>query len=69
MTQGIEKQGLALATIEAERHFIQIGWEMFSADLVPRSHSVDPDTHLVYFPLQDFDGHPLSRIMEPISTH
>jgi DNA-binding beta-propeller fold protein YncE len=34
---------------------------------MPHAHtvSVDPDTHLVYFPLQDVDGHPLLRIMEP----
>ena len=25
--------------------------------------SVDPRTHLVYFPLKDVDGHPLLRIM------
>lgn len=27
--------------------------------------SVDPDTHLVYFPLENLDGHPVLRIMEP----
>ena len=34
---------------------------------MPHAHtvSVDPETHLVYFPLQDVDGHPLLRIMEP----
>jgi YVTN family beta-propeller protein len=34
---------------------------------MPHAHtvSVDPDTHLVYFPLQNIDGHPLLRIMEP----
>ena len=38
---------------------------------MPHAHtvSVDPDTHLVYFPLQDVDGHPLLRIMEPSRTH
>ena len=38
---------------------------------IPHAHtvSVDPDTHLVYFPLQDIDGHPLLRIMEPRSNH
>ena len=32
---------------------------------MPRAHtvSVDPRTHLVYFPLKDVDGHPLLRIM------
>jgi DNA-binding beta-propeller fold protein YncE len=29
--------------------------------------SVDPDTHLVYFPLEKLDGHPVLRIMEPAS--
>jgi DNA-binding beta-propeller fold protein YncE len=38
---------------------------------MPHAHtvSVDPDTHLVYFPLQDVDGHPLLRIMEPIRAN
>jgi DNA-binding beta-propeller fold protein YncE len=37
---------------------------------MPYAHTVcvDPDTHLVYFPLQDIDGHPLLRIMEPSRT-
>jgi hypothetical protein len=36
---------------------------------VPHAHtvSVDPETHLVYFPLQSIDGHPVLRIMEPLS--
>lgn len=34
---------------------------------MPHAHtvSVDPKTHLVYFPLQNIDGHPLLRIMQP----
>lgn len=34
---------------------------------VPYAHtvSVDPETHLVYFPLQNLDGHPVLRIMKP----
>ena len=37
---------------------------------MPHAHtvSVDSDTHLVYFPLQNIDGHPLLRIMEPRRT-
>jgi DNA-binding beta-propeller fold protein YncE len=37
---------------------------------MPHAHtvSVDSDTHLVYFPLQNIDGHPLLRIMEPTRT-
>jgi DNA-binding beta-propeller fold protein YncE len=37
---------------------------------MPHAHtvSVDPDTHLVYFPLQNVGGHPLLRIMEPSKT-
>lgn len=37
---------------------------------MPHAHtvSVDPGTHLVYFPLQNVDGHPLLRIMEPNQT-
>lgn len=34
---------------------------------MPHAHtvSVDPVTHLVYFPLENVDGHPLLRIMRP----
>lgn len=37
---------------------------------MPHAHtvSVDPETHLVYFPLEDIDGRPLLRIMEPNRT-
>jgi DNA-binding beta-propeller fold protein YncE len=37
---------------------------------MPYAHtvSVDPQTHLVYFPLQNIDGHPVLRIMEPRRT-
>ena len=34
---------------------------------MPHAHtvSVDPETHLVYFPLENIEGRPLLRIMEP----
>ena len=34
---------------------------------MPHAHtvSVDPQTHLVYFPLENIGGHALLRIMEP----
>lgn len=34
---------------------------------MPHAHavSVDPMTHLVYFPLENVSGHPLLRIMRP----
>jgi len=34
---------------------------------MPHAHtvSVDPKTHLVYFPLENIDGHPILRIMQP----
>ncbi len=34
---------------------------------MPHAHTVcvDPNTHLVYFPLQNVDGHPVLRIMQP----
>jgi DNA-binding beta-propeller fold protein YncE len=37
---------------------------------MPHAHTVcvDPKTHLVYFPLENIDGHPLLRIMEPASV-
>ena len=38
---------------------------------MPHAHTVcvDPETHLVYFPLQNIDGHPVLRIMEPSGSH
>jgi YVTN family beta-propeller protein len=35
---------------------------------MPNAHSVcvDPKTHFVYFPLENIDGRPLLRIMEPV---
>ena len=37
---------------------------------MPHAHtvSVDPKTHLVYLPLENVDGHPLLRIMRPVTT-
>lgn len=38
---------------------------------MPHAHTVcvDPGSHLVYFPLQDVDGHSLLRIMQPNRIH
>jgi len=38
---------------------------------MPHAHTVavDPDTHLVYFPLQSVNGKPVLRIMEPVFAH
>ena len=38
---------------------------------MPHAHTVavDPKSHLVYFPLENVDGHPLLRIMKPTSMH
>ena len=35
---------------------------------IPYAHTVcvDPNTHLVYFPLQNLGGHPVLRIMKPV---
>jgi DNA-binding beta-propeller fold protein YncE len=37
---------------------------------MPRAHTVcvDAKTHLVYFPLENIGGHPILRIMEPVSA-
>jgi DNA-binding beta-propeller fold protein YncE len=37
---------------------------------MPHAHTVcvDPNTHLVYFPLENIDGRPLLRIMAPVSA-
>jgi DNA-binding beta-propeller fold protein YncE len=49
--------------------FKESGKELVSeGDMVmPHAHTVcvDPGTHLVYFPLENVEGHPLLRIMEP----
>lgn len=36
---------------------------------MPHAHtvSVDPSTHLVYFPLQNVNGHPVLRIYQPVT--
>src|SRR6516164_6591319 len=36
---------------------------------MPHAHTVcaDPKTHLVYLPLENVDGHPVLRIMEPVA--
>jgi DNA-binding beta-propeller fold protein YncE len=38
---------------------------------MPHAHtvSVDPKSHLVYFPLEDVGGRPLLRIMKPVDLH
>ncbi|MHB1023536.1 MAG: YncE family protein [Acidobacteriaceae bacterium] len=38
---------------------------------MPHAHTVavDPQTHLVYFPLENIDGHPLLRIMRPTNRN
>ena len=38
MTQGVQEQVRALAAVESESHFVQVGWEMLGADLVPTSN-------------------------------
>jgi DNA-binding beta-propeller fold protein YncE len=40
---------------------------LLSSFELPHAHtvSVDPKTHLVYFPLENVGGHPLLRIMRP----
>jgi DNA-binding beta-propeller fold protein YncE len=36
---------------------------------MPHAHTVcvDPKSHLVYFPLENIDGHPVLRIMKPVN--
>ena len=44
---------------------------VFEGDIsMPHAHTVcvDPNTHLVYFPLENIDGHPILRIMGPTTT-
>ena len=58
------ESGNVTVFLETGKALTQIG--SFS---MPHAYSVcvDPDTHLVYFPLQNIDGHPVLRIMKPAS--
>ena len=42
---------------------------LLSSFEMPHAHtvSVDPKTHFVYFPLENIDGHPILRIMQPVN--
>ena len=68
--------GLKLLYVSAESGsvtvFRQNGKTLVTVGSVfmPHAHtvSIDSDTHLVYFPLQNINGHPLLRIMEPSKT-
>lgn len=65
--------GLKLLYVSAESGHVAVfreqGKTLVSEGEVfmPHAHTVcvDPDTHLVYFPLENIEGHPLLRIMEP----
>lgn len=65
--------GLKLLYVSAESGRVTVFREQGKALVregeffMPHAHTVcvDPDTHLVYFPLQDVDGHPVLRIMQP----
>lgn len=58
------ESGTVSVLLEADRALRSIG--QFS---MPHAHtvSVDPKSHLVYFPLEDIGGHPILRIMRPTS--
>ena len=52
--------------------FKERGKELVSEGEMVMAHAhtvcVDPATHLVYFPLENLDDHPILRIMEPSQT-
>ena len=54
---------VAVFTIAADRSVSELGRGL----LAPHAHTVavDPATHRVYFPLENVDGHPVLRVMEP----
>jgi len=66
--------GLKMLYVSAESGNVTVlreqGKTLISIDkfYMPHAHTVcvDPGTHYVYFPLQDVDGHPVLRIMEPV---
>ena len=56
------ESGIVTVLEESGRDLRQIGQLH-----LPHAHtvSVDPKSHLVYFPLENIDGHPFLRIMQP----
>jgi len=69
-------QGLKRLYVSAESGNVFVFREdgktlVYEGDMsIPHAHTVcvDPNTHLVYFPLENINGHPLLRIMKPITT-
>jgi DNA-binding beta-propeller fold protein YncE len=65
--------GLGLLYVSAESGTVSVfreqGKNLVSEGemVMPHAHTVcvDPRTHLVYFPIENIDGHPILRIMEP----
>jgi DNA-binding beta-propeller fold protein YncE len=68
--------GLGLLYVSAESGTVSVFREhdktLASEGEMVMSHAhtvcVDPKTHLVYFPLENIDGHPILRIMEPTAS-
>jgi DNA-binding beta-propeller fold protein YncE len=66
--------GLSLLYVSAESGHVTVFREtgkslaLAGKLFLPHGHTVavDPDTHLVYFPLENLDGHPVLRIMKPV---
>jgi DNA-binding beta-propeller fold protein YncE len=66
--------GLSLLYVSAESGHVTVFREtgkslaLEGKLFLPHGHTVavDPDTHLVYFPLEKLDGHPVLRIMKPV---
>jgi len=69
--------GLKLLYVSAESGQVRVFREDGRALILlggidmPRAHtvSVDPNSHLVYFPLENVGGHPVLRIMKPNLLH
>jgi DNA-binding beta-propeller fold protein YncE len=66
--------GLGLLYVSAESGTVSVfrehgrDLEQVGETKMPHAHTVcvDSQTHFVYFPLENIDGHPVLRIMEPI---
>jgi hypothetical protein len=58
-----ENGSVAAFGVGADRKVTELG----HAVLAPNAHSVavDPATHRVYFPLENVNGHPVLRVMQP----
>jgi DNA-binding beta-propeller fold protein YncE len=61
------ESGIVSVFREEGKKLVKIGEGL----LAPNAHSVavEPQTHRVYFPLQNMNGHPVLRVLQPVSAN